>query len=76
MAEKKRRAYAMSADARAARKRGAEATRAAAEARGGKKEFVTLRVEPDAREMMRAFVADPANGCATFSDAIRTRFGN
>jgi translation elongation factor EF-G len=46
---------------------------AAAKARG-KKEFVTMRVEPDARNLVRDYVADRKNKVDTISKAIRKKF--
>lgn len=40
------------------------------------KQFVTVRMEKAARDLIRAYVADRANKCRTISDAIRTRFND
>ena len=40
----------------------------------GKKDFVTVRMERDAADMVRAFVADRKNRVDTISAAIRGRF--
>lgn len=41
----------------------------------GKKPFVTMRVEPDARNLVRDYVADRKNKVDTVSEAIRKKFG-
>lgn len=39
------------------------------------KKFVSMRIDDQARELIRDYVADRENKCATMSDAIRARFG-
>lgn len=48
---------------------------AEASSRRPKKKFVTMKVEEDARELVRDYVADRKNAVDTLSDAIRARFG-
>jgi hypothetical protein len=40
----------------------------------GKKAFVTMRVEPDAKKRVTDYVADPRNECPTLSEALRRNF--
>ncbi len=47
---------------------------AAKRAARGKKAFVTMRVEPDAKKRVTDYVADPRNNCQTLSEALRRVF--
>jgi len=40
----------------------------------GKKRFVTINLEPEARDMIRDYVRDPKNKVSTLSEAVKARF--
>ena len=66
---KMKRAYTMTPKAIAARKAAAHAARTK-----GRKQWVTMRVEPDAKQRVTDYVADPRNECPTLSEALRRNF--
>ena len=65
-----KRAYTMTPKALAARRASALLKRK----HGKKKEWVTMRVQPDARQRVTDYVADPRNDCPTLSEALRRNF--
>ncbi len=47
---------------------------AAARCAAGRKSWVTMRVEPDAKARVTEYVNDPENDCPTISEALRRNF--
>lgn len=65
-----KRAYTMTPKALAARRASALLKRK----HGKSKEWVTMRVQPDARQRVTDYVNDPRNDCPTLSEALRRNF--